>query len=230
MLTSDLTLCFLCKSCKRGKVAPPIYLSTPVLSKLAEDFVVDRYVKPAVLAKVDPRQFGTVPGSSTTEALVSMIHAWNSATDGNGATVRVVLFDFKKAFDLIDHQILIRKLNTYDIPEMVISWITDFLTSRKQRVKLGHDCLSEWGLVPAGVPQGTKLGPWLFIVMINELDVPTTDLWKYVDDTTISETISKNQDSHIQAAVDTLANRVTADKFQVSKRIEMQGTAYKLRQ
>ena len=194
----------------------PISL-TPVLSKLAEDFVVDRYVKPAVLAKVDPRQFGTVPGSSTTEALVSMIHAWNSATDGNGATVRVVLFDFKKAFDLIDHQILIRKLNTYDIPEMVISWITDFLTSRKQRVKLGHDCLSEWGLVPAGVPQGTKLGPWLFIVMINELDVPTTDLWKYVDDTTISETISKNQNSYIQAAVDTLANRVTADKFQLNE-------------
>ena len=194
----------------------PISL-TPVLSKLAEDFVVDRYVKPAVLAKVDPRQFGTVPGSSTTEALVSMIHAWNSATDGNGATVRVVLFDFKKAFDLIDHQILIRKLNTYDIPEMVISWITDFLTSRKQRVKLGHDCLSEWGLVPAGVPQGTKLGPWLFIVLINELDVPTTDLWKYVDDTTISETISKNQDSYIQAAVDTLANRVTADKFQLNE-------------
>ena len=46
--------------------------------------MVDRYVKPAVLAKVDPRQFGTVPGSNTSEALVSMIHAWNSATDGIG--------------------------------------------------------------------------------------------------------------------------------------------------
>ena len=69
----------------------PISL-TPVLSKLAEDFVVDRYVKPAVLAKVDPRQFGTVPGSSTTEALISMTHAWYSATDGNGASVRVILF------------------------------------------------------------------------------------------------------------------------------------------
>ena len=66
---------------------------TPVLSKLAEDFVVDRYVKPAVLAKVDPRQFGTVPGSSTTEALISMTHAWYSATDGNRASVRVILFD-----------------------------------------------------------------------------------------------------------------------------------------
>ena len=59
----------------------PISL-TLVLSKLAEDFVVDLYVKPAMLAKVDPRQFGTVPGSNTSEALVSMIHTWNSATDG----------------------------------------------------------------------------------------------------------------------------------------------------
>ena len=134
----------------------PISL-TPVLSKLTEDFVVDRYVKPAVLAKVDPRQFGTVPGSNTSEALVSMIHTWNSATDGNGATVRVLLFEFKKAFDLIDHRILVGKLCSCDIPDPVISWIIDSLTSRKQRVKLGHDYFSELGVVPAGVPQGTKI-------------------------------------------------------------------------
>ena len=60
--------------------------------------------------------------------------------------------------------------------------------------------------------------------MINELDVPGTDLWKYVDDTTISETISKNQDSHVQAAADTLAIRATVD----TERNEMQRTVYKL--
>ncbi|XP_022795149.1 uncharacterized protein LOC111333792 [Stylophora pistillata] len=72
----------------------PISL-TPVLSKVAEDFVVESFLKPVVLAKVDVRQFGTVPGSSTTQALISMVHSWLSATDGNGATVRTILFDFR---------------------------------------------------------------------------------------------------------------------------------------
>ena len=152
---------------------------TPISSKLAEEFVVDQHVKPAVLAQVDPRQFGTAPRSSITEALVSMTHTWSNATDGNGTTVRVVLFDFKKAFDLIDHHILIRKLHSYDISDAVISWITDFLTSKKQRVKLGQDCISESGMVSAGVPQVTKLWPWLFIGMIGELEIPNTELWKY---------------------------------------------------
>ena len=57
-----------------------------------KEIVVDRFVKPAVLKQIDPRQFGTVPGSSTTEALASMTHSWIKATDGNGATVRAVLF------------------------------------------------------------------------------------------------------------------------------------------
>ena len=98
-----------------------------------------------MLAKVDPRQFGIVPGLGNSEALVSMIHAWNSATDDNEATMRVVLFDFKEAFDLIDPR-KVEKLCLYDIPDPVISWIIDFLTSCKQRVKLGHDCFSEWGV------------------------------------------------------------------------------------
>lgn len=91
-----------------------------------------------------------------------MIHAWNSATDGwFSLTLRKLL----AAFDLIDYQILVGKLSTNDIPDPVISWISAFLTSRKQRVKLFHDFLSEWGMVLAGVPQGTKLG--LLIIMIN---------------------------------------------------------------
>ena len=146
----------------------PISL-TPILSKVAEDYIVQEFLKPAVLKKINPRQFGTVPGSCTTHALISMLHSWNSSTDGNGATTRVVLVDFRKAFDLIDHHILVQKLLLLDLPLTITTWITDFLTCRQQRVNLSHDCYLEWGDIPSGVPQGMKLGPWLFVVMINDL-------------------------------------------------------------
>ena len=71
--------------------------------------MVDTYVKPAVLERIDPQQFGAVPKSSTTHALISMLHSWLESTDGNGATTRAVLFDFRKAFDLIDHHVLAPK-------------------------------------------------------------------------------------------------------------------------
>ena len=74
-------------------------------------------------------------------------------------------------------------------------------------MRISEDCKSEWGDIPAGVPQDTKLGPWLFILMTDEIDVANTELWKYVDDTTIAERVAKNQASRIQASVNELVTK-----------------------
>ena len=100
----------------------PISL-TPCVSKVAEEFIVEDYVKPAILNVIDRSQYGAIPNSSTTMALISMLHHWYVNTDGNGTTIRTILFDYRKAFDFIDHGILVNKVGNLDIPRSVVNWI-----------------------------------------------------------------------------------------------------------
>ena len=81
----------------------------------------------------------------------------------------------------------------------------------------GEDCLSEWRKVLAGVPQGTKLGPWLFILMIDDIKTSNTELWKYVDDTTIAECVAKKEDRRIQSNVEELIAKFNQNKFQLNE-------------
>ena len=96
------------------------------MSEIAEDYVVHNFVMQVVLKKIDKKQYRTIPKLCTTHVLVSMIHNWYVSSDGNAAKIRVVLFEFRKAFNIINHNILVRKRSDNDIRNHILWWITDF--------------------------------------------------------------------------------------------------------
>ena len=103
---------------------------------------------------VDPFQLGCV---KKTHALVHLIHQWLAATESPKTVVYSCLTDFSKAFDRIEHNILLHKLQLLNVPPLLLNWCAHFLRDRQLRVRLGNSN-STWKPVHAGVPQGTKLG------------------------------------------------------------------------
>ena len=183
----------------------PISL-TPCLSKVLEDFVVTWLIDD-VKDKIDPNQFGCLKGTSTTYCLLDMIHTWLTYLDSPGRHLRLCFLDFSNAFDRIGYNVLIEKLLDLGVRTSLIPWIISFLSNRRQRVKL-DGAISDWLPITAGVPQGTKLGPILFLVMINNLNIPDPEscTWKYVDDVSLSEGLVRNRNSTIQTSLDTVVS------------------------
>ena len=100
-------------------------------------------------------------GTCTTDALVEMLHKWYESTDVTGNFVRVLFLDYSKAFDLINHDILLNKMVGMEVPANLVRWMAAFLVDREQRLKVG-DAVSKPGYPNGGVPQGTLSEPKLF--------------------------------------------------------------------
>lgn len=102
-------------------------------------------------------------------------------------------------------------MEIFETPKIIIAWIVSFPTDCEQRVKLCQDFCSGLGLAPAGVPQGTKLGPRLFVIIINFSELTDADLglWKDVGDNTISGIVPKSDTSSIQ--VDELTRKSSVE-------------------
>ena len=181
----------------------------PVLSKVLERHVSDSLTvylnENSLLHKT---QSGFRSHHSCETALNFMTDSWLNALD-KGEMIGVVLVDFKKAFDLVDHDILLTKLELYGIKNETLHWFKSYLSQRQQQVSISNT-LSSFRPVSCGVPQGSILGPLLFLLFINDLPLYTSIVFTdmYADDTTLyyvhtsQEAIERN----LQIALNELSN------------------------
>ena len=122
-----------------------------------------------------------------------------------GSPVDIIYLDFKKAFDKVPHQRLLLKLKAHGIGDSITDWIEQWLTDRRQRVVVDGE-VSNWKSVLSGVPQGSVLGPILFLIYINDLDDSiTSNVLKFADDTKLFRKVNTDGDKqHLQNDLDRL--------------------------
>lgn len=158
---------------------------TPILSRLTEKIIVQQYLKPSMQeANLLGDQFAYRNTGSTTCALIKAFDFITSALETN-RYVNALFVDFSKAFDTVDHVVVIQKLKKLNMPSNIINWIISFLTNRTQIVRC-NCTLSGKTTINRGIVQGSALGPFLFCVTASDLKPVSSMnlLVKYADDLT----------------------------------------------
>ena len=170
---------------------------TCIASKIIEHIIYSSVANHLESNKIlTPSQHGFRPGHSCETQLISAVNDW-SKTINDGDRVDIAILDFSKAFDSVPHERLKSKLHQYGIRGNTLMWISAFLGFRRQRVLL-NGATSDWCDVRSGVPQGTVLGPLLFLLYINDIgnDITST-IRLFADDCVLYRTIKSDQDSAI---------------------------------
>ena len=158
----------------------------PCFSKLLECIVYNRLYKFLVENNIlYQKQFGFQNAHSTEPAILQLVNQITEAFSQGKYTLGVSL-DFSKAFDTVNHNILLEKLKAYGIQSENLKWFRSYLSKRKQFI-LYEDFKTEMKIVKCGVPQGSILGPLLFLIFVNDLNNSTKvlDPVLFADDTNI---------------------------------------------
>ena len=177
----------------------------PAASKLLEKCVQGQLTSHLNVSNLYyPLQSGFRPGYSTTSTLLHCTDAWYKALD-NRRMIGVVFLDVSKAFDTVNHNLLLSKLQSLGLDSSAIAWFHSYLQNRSMTTCL-EECRSSPGFPSAGVPQGSILGPSLFSTFINDFPqtIPSSTTVLYADDTTIyvSGTDVEEISSALQSCLD----------------------------